>query len=121
MSAKSGVSIQRLYKATLYSLQGLQAAFRNEAAFRLEVVLSIVLIPLGLWLGENGIERALLVGTILLVLTIELINSGIEAVVDRFGEEQHELSGIAKDAGSAAVLVTLINVLVTWGLVVLFR
>ena len=113
--------MQRLYKATLYSLQGLRAAFRNEAAFRLEVFLSLVLVPLGLWLGENGIERALLVGSILLVMIIELINSGIEAVVDRFGEELHELSGIAKDVGSAAVLITLINVLVIWCLILVFR
>ncbi len=121
MSAKSSGGVQRLYKATLYSMQGLRAAFRNEAAFRLEVVLSIVLVPLGLWLGDNGIERALLVGSILLVMIVELINSGIEAVVDRFGGEQHELSGIAKDAGSAAVLITLINVLVVWCLVLFFR
>lgn len=120
MSAKGSGGIQRLYKATLFSLQGLRAAFRNEAAFRLEVVLSIFLIPLGLWLGDNGIERALLVGSILLVMIVELINSGIEAVVDRIGGEQHELSGIAKDVGSAAVLIALVNVLVVWVLVLLY-
>lgn len=120
MSLKGRGGIQRLYNATIYSLQGLQAAYRNEAAFRQEVILSIFLIPLGLWLGESGIERALLVGSILLVLVIELINSGIEAVVDRFGGEHHELSGIAKDVGSAAVLVTLINVIVIWCLVLFF-
>ncbi|OGT74521.1 MAG: diacylglycerol kinase [Gammaproteobacteria bacterium RIFCSPLOWO2_12_47_11] len=120
MSVKGSGGIQRLYKATIYSMQGLRAAFRNEVAFRLEVVLSIVLVPLGLWLGDNGVERALLVGSILLVMIVELINSGIEAVVDRFGGEQHELSGIAKDMGSAAVLVTLINVFVIWCLVLFF-
>src|SRR3972149_3422025 len=120
MSVKGSGGIQRLYKATIYSMQGLRAAFRNEVAFRLEVVLSIVLVPLGLWLGDNGVERALLAGSILLVIIIELINSGIEAVVDRFGGEQHELSGIAKDMGSAAVLVTLINVFVIWCLVLFF-
>jgi diacylglycerol kinase (ATP) len=120
MSVKGNGGIQRLYKATIYSMQGLRAAFRNEVAFRLEVVLSIVLVPLGLWLGDNGVERALLAGSILLVIIIELINSGIEAVVDRFGGEQHELSGIAKDMGSAAVLVTLINVFVIWCLVLFF-
>lgn len=120
MSAKGSGGIQRLYKATLFSLQGLRVAFRNETAFRLEVVLSIFLIPLGLWLGDNGIERALLVGSILLVMIVELINSGIEAVVDRIGGEHHELSGIAKDVGSAAVLIALVNVLVVWVLVLLY-
>jgi diacylglycerol kinase (ATP) len=120
MSLKGRGGIQRLYKATIYSMQGLQAAFRNEAAFRLEVYLSLVLIPLGLWLGNNGVERALLAGSILLVMIVELINSGIEAVVDRFGGEHHELSGIAKDVGSAAVLVALINVIVIWCLVLFF-
>lgn len=117
MQAKNRGGFQRLYNATIYSIQGLQAAYKNEAAFRQEVLLSIFLIPLGLWLGETGVERALLVGSILLVMMIELINSGIEAVVDRFGGERHELSGIAKDVGSAAVLVALINVIVIWCLV----
>jgi diacylglycerol kinase (ATP) len=120
MSFKGSGGIQRLYKAIIYSMQGLRAAFRNEAAFRLEIVLSIFLVPLGLWLGDNGVERALLVGSILLVMIVELINSGIEAVVDRFGGDHHELSGIAKDMGSAAVLVTLINVFVIWCLVLFF-
>lgn len=120
MSAKGGGGIRRLYIATLYSLQGLRAAFRNEAAFRLEVVLSVFLIPLGLWLGDSGTERALLVGCILLVIIIELINSAIETVVDRFGGERHELSGRAKDVGSAAVLIALINAVVIWFLVLFF-
>lgn len=120
MPAKNRGGFQRLYKATIYSLQGLQAAYRNEAAFRLEVFLSIFLIPLGLWLGENGTERALLVGSTLLVMIIELINSGIEAVVDRFGGDHHELSGIAKDIASAAVLLALVNFLVIWSLVLFF-
>lgn len=111
--------IRRLVKALLYSLQGLRAAFRNEEAFRLEVYLSVLLIPLGLWLGETGLERALLAGCIFLVLITELINSGIEAVVDRFGEELHELSGRAKDVGSAAVLIALINTIIVWTLVLL--
>lgn len=111
--------IRRLVKALLYSLQGLRAAFRNEEAFRLEVYLSVLLIPLGLWLGETGFERALLAGCIFLVLITELINSGIEAVVDRFGEELHELSGRAKDVGSAAVLIALINTIIVWTLVLL--
>ncbi|NIQ13873.1 MAG: diacylglycerol kinase, partial [Candidatus Dadabacteria bacterium] len=102
-----------------YSWQGLKAAFKNEAAFRQEVYLSLVLIPLACWLGETGVERALLIGSLLLVMMIELINSGMEAVVDRFGGEHHELSGRAKDVGSAAVLIALINVMVIWCLVLL--
>ena len=120
MATKGTGGFERLFKATIYSMQGLQAAFKNEQAFRQEVFLSIILIPAGLWLGETGVERALLVGCILLVMVIELINSGIEAVVDRFGGEHHELSGLAKDIGSAAVLMALVNVLVIWSLVLFF-
>ena len=114
---KSTGSVIRLYKATIYSLQGLQAAFKNEEAFRLEIFLCIFLIPAGLWLGKNGIERSLLIGSLFLVIIVELLNSGIEAIVDRFGEELHELSGRAKDLGSAAVLISLINVVAIWSLV----
>lgn len=116
-----GNQIRRLIRATVYSLQGLRAAFTNEAAFRLEVYLSVVLIPLGLWLGKSGLERALLAGCILLVMIVELINSGIEAVVDRFGGELHELSGRAKDVGSAAVLLSLVNAALVWTLVLFCR
>lgn len=100
-----------------YSFRGFAAAFRNEAAFRQELGLAVVLAPIGIWLGTTGVERALLVGSLLLVLMVELLNSGIEAVVDRVGLERHELSGMAKDIGSAAVFVSLMNVLVVWGLV----
>jgi diacylglycerol kinase (ATP) len=117
MASQGTKGLERLIKATCYSWQGLKAAFKNEAAFRQEVYLSIVLIPLGIWLGETGMERALLSGSILLVMIIELINSGMEALVDRFGGELHELSGRAKDVGSAAVLIALINVIVIWCLV----
>ena len=117
MSTKNTGGFARLFRATIYSIQGLKAAFRNEAAFRLELFLAIILIPAGLWLGQNGIERALLVGSLLLVLVVELLNSGIEAIVDRFGGELHELSGRAKDVGSAAVLVSLLNVIAIWSLV----
>lgn len=108
----------RLLKAARYSLRGVTAAFREEQAFRLELYLALILAPIGLWLGSNGVERALLVGALLLVLLVELINSGIEAVVDRFGGEIHELSGRAKDIASAAVFVALLNVVVVWALVV---
>jgi len=108
---------RRLVNATVYSWQGIKATFRNEAAFRQEVFLSLFFIPGGLWLGENGLERAVLVGVVLIVFIVELLNSGIEALVDRQGDEIHKLSGMAKDMGSAAVLISLINVLVVWGLV----
>ena len=120
MAFQGTFDLGRLVRAFSYSFKGLKAAFINETAFRQEVILSIILIPLGFWLGENGVERALLVGTILLVMIVELINSGIEAVVDRISGEHHELSGRAKDVGSAAVLITLINVVVVWLLVLVF-
>jgi diacylglycerol kinase (ATP) len=109
--------LRRVWNAMFYSFRGFAAAFRNEAAFRQELGLTVLLAPLGLWLGTTGVERALLVGSLLLVLIVELLNSGIEAVVDRVGLERHELSGLAKDIGSAAVFVSLANVLVIWGLV----
>jgi len=109
--------MKRVWNAMFYSFRGFAAAFRNEAAFRQELGLAVILAPLGIWLGTTGVERALLVGALLLVLMVELLNSGIEAVVDRVGLERHELSGLAKDIGSAAVFVSLMNVLVIWGLV----
>ncbi|MGH8120759.1 MAG: diacylglycerol kinase [Gammaproteobacteria bacterium] len=110
----------RLVRAVGHSFRGLKAAFVNEAAFRQEVILSVALIPLGLWLGQTGLERALLTGSILLVMIVELLNSGIEAVVDRISAEHHELSGRAKDVGSAAVLLSLLLVIVIWSLVLFF-
>ena len=107
----------RILLATKWSLQGLRAAWLNESSFRLEVYLFVVLAPLGLWLGASAIERALLLGSCLLVLSIELLNSAIEAVIERYGAEHHELAGRAKDMGSAAVFVLMLNVLLTWGLI----
>jgi diacylglycerol kinase (ATP) len=107
----------RIFKATIWSLQGLRAAWLHESSFRLEVYLLAVLAPLGLWLGETGVERALLVGSGLLVLSVELVNSAIEAVIERYGAEFHELAGRAKDMGSAAVFVLMMNVVLVWGLV----
>ncbi|MEJ2307977.1 MAG: diacylglycerol kinase [Gammaproteobacteria bacterium] len=111
--------IKRLFKASGYSARGFAACFRHEAAFRQEIAVSLVLIPLGLWLGQTGVERALLVGSWLLVLIVELLNSAIEAVVDRIGPESHELSGRAKDIGSATVLLAILVAMLTWGLVLL--
>lgn len=98
-------------------MAGLRTAWRNEAAFRQECVLAVVLIPVACWLGGNAVERALLIGTCLLVLIVELLNTAVEVVVDRVGTDHHELSGRAKDLGSAAVFVSLTLVVVTWALI----
>ena len=116
---KTGIS--RLIDATGYSWAGLIATWRNEAAFRQEVSLAIFLIPAALWLGATGVERALLVGVTLLVMIVELLNSAVEAVVDRVGPEKHPLSKIAKDTGSAAVSLSLLLWLTTWGCILLPR
>jgi Diacylglycerol kinase len=107
----------RIWLATKWSMQGLRAAWLNESSFRLEVYLLAILGPLGLWLGADGIERALLLGSCLLVLGVELLNSAIEAVIERYGAEHHELAGRAKDMGSAAVFMLMLNVVLTWGLI----
>ena len=105
---------KRLMMAARWSAQGLRAAWLHESSFRLEVVLALVLAPLGLLLGETGVERALLATTVLLVLPVELLNSAIEAVIERYGPEHHELAGRAKDMGSAAVFMTLAVTDLTW-------
>ncbi|MBP6751198.1 MAG: diacylglycerol kinase [Xanthomonadaceae bacterium] len=107
----------RIFKAAVWSIQGLRAAWLHESSFRLEVYLLVVLTPAALWLGENAIERALMIGSCLLVLSAELLNSAIEAVIERYGPEFHELAGRAKDMGSAAVFVLMMNVLLVWGLI----
>ena len=108
MREKKVTGITRIIKAATYSYQGLVACYKTEAAFRQELALAAVLLPLGLWLGNSGIERALLAGSVLLVLIVELLNTGVEYVVDRFGGEIHELSGKAKDIASAGVSVFLL-------------
>jgi diacylglycerol kinase (ATP) len=109
--------VRRLLLAFVNSWKGFKGAFRFEAAFRQEVALSVVLIPLGLWLGKTGIERALLLGAVVIVLIVELLNTGIETVVDRIGLERHELSGLAKDVGSTAVLLSFALLMIIWGFV----
>ncbi len=109
----------RLVRAAGASARGLAAAWREEAAFRQELAGIAVAAPLGFWLGRNGVERALLVAPLLLVLVAELLNSGIEATVDRIGLERHELAGLAKDFGSAAVLLSLLCCAACWLLVLL--
>lgn len=106
--------IRRLIHALGHSYDGLRSAWQHEEAFRQESLLALLLIPLAFWLGINGMERALLIGSVLLVLVTELLNSGIEAIVDRIGLERHELSKRAKDISSAAVLVALINASLIW-------
>lgn len=114
---KGRTGLTRLWNALGYSRDGLQAAWQHEAAFREEALLALVALPLGLYLGKTGVEKALLAATVLLVLVVELINSAIEAVVDRVSTERHDLSKRAKDLGSAAVLITLLAAALTWALV----
>ena len=114
---KGKTGLQRLVNATRYSIAGLAAAARHEDAFRQELMLAAVLVPLGLWLGESGVERALLVGSMLLVLVVELLNSAVEATVDRVSLDDHSLAKRAKDLGSAAVMLALVNTAAVWLLV----
>jgi diacylglycerol kinase (ATP) len=109
----------RLMRATRVSYAGLGWALRCEEAFRIEAVLAAVMLPLAMWLGRSGLERAVLVLSLVLVLITELLNTGLEVVVDRIGTERHELSGRAKDLGSAAVHLSLLQVPLTWALVLL--
>ena len=118
MASQGTTGLTRIIKAFFYSMKGIKAAWVNEAAFRQELFLAIVLLPIGLWLGDGGLEKAMLVTTLFIVLIVELLNSGIEAVVDRVGTEHHELSGMAKDIASASVFMSLLNVVVVWGLVI---
>lgn len=111
---------ERVWRAFGASSRGFRGAFRGEAAFRQELAVAVVVVPLGLWLGDTGVEKALLVVPMLLVLVVELINSAIEAVVDRVGLERHALSGLAKDLGSAAVLSSFLLLGLTWLLVLFF-
>ena len=114
---KGKTGLSRMINAFGYSVEGFKAAFKHEDAFRQEVFLSVVLIPLGLYLGKTGVEKALLVSAVLLVLIVELFNSAIEAAVDHTSLERHALAKRAKDIGSAAVFVALGIVVSVWGLV----
>lgn len=106
------------WQAMIWSFQGLHAAWRVESSFRTEVVLFVVLAPLGWYLGQTPVEQVLLIGSPMLVMAAELLNSAIEAVIERYGPEHHELAGRAKDMGSAAVFVLLVNMAMCWGLIV---
>jgi diacylglycerol kinase (ATP) len=117
MVKKSGSGIGRLSRAFGWSMSGLKAAFLQEAAFRQELFLCVILAPLGFYFGETGLEKALLLGSLMLVLIVELLNSAVEAAVDRISKDQHVLAGQAKDMGSAAVFLSLLNVAIVWLLI----
>ncbi len=117
MDGVKKTGLRRVINATGYSLCGLKSAWQTEAAFRQEALLMVILLPMAFLLGKNGVERALLISVCLVVLVAELLNSAIEAVVDRIGPEHHPLAGAAKDLGSAAVFVSLVMVVMVWGLV----
>ena len=114
MGKPGNTGIIRIIRATRYSLQGFTHAWIHEAAFRQEIVLTLLLFPIGYFLGRTAVERTLLIGCFLLVLIVELLNSAIEAAIDRHGHDHHELSGRAKDLGSAAVMLSLILAASVW-------
>jgi len=116
---KGKTGLVRLFNAFGYSLEGFRAAYKHEDAFRQEVLLATILIPLALWLPVTSIGKALMIASVLLVIIVELVNSAIEATVDRISLENHDLAKRAKDIGSSAVLVSLINVIVVWAMVLL--
>ncbi|MEA3303805.1 MAG: diacylglycerol kinase [Pseudomonadota bacterium] len=121
MGNQNATGIKRLSNAFGYSMLGFAACFKHEEAFRQEVIASLLLIPLALYVGDTGVERALLLGSWLVVPLVELLNSAIENAIDRIGAEQHELSGRAKDIGSAAVFLALLLCACVWLLVLLPR
>ncbi len=110
-----------IFKAVIYSWDGVKAAWINEMAFRIETIVIALLLPIGIWIGETAVERALLIGSSMLILIIELLNSAVENVVDRIGPEHHILSKQAKDLGSAAAAVAMLTAAIIWGLIVYER
>ncbi len=117
MAKPGNTGLRRVVNAMFYSVAGLRAAWRTEAAFRQECVAVVVLIPIAVWLGQSAVQRALLLGSCVLVLIVELLNTAIEFVVDRVGTDHHELSGRAKDLGSAAVFTSIALAMLVWGLI----
>jgi diacylglycerol kinase (ATP) len=117
MGEKKESVLRHIGKAFIWSAAGIQTAWKNELAFRVEAIIIIILIPLGIWLGKSAAERALLIASCLLILIIELLNSAVEAVVDRIGTEYHELSGRAKDMGSAAAFFAMLTAGIIWALI----
>lgn len=121
MGKPGNTGLARIIKAWGYSMQGLKAAWRHEAAFRQEIILGAFLAPSAFWLGQNALEISLLMASLVLVLITEILNSAIEAVVDRFGNKHHELAGRAKDMGSASVWLAMMLVLFIWGMLLYQR
>lgn len=119
MANQNQKGIKRIFNAFFFSLAGFKATWQHEEAFRQEVLLFAVTTPMALWLSGDPIERLLLIGSVVLVLIVELLNSAVESVVDRVGFEHHELSGRAKDIGSAAVFLSLAWAGLTWGVILL--
>ena len=119
MGNKNENVIGHIINAFRYTFDGLGSAWKNELAFRGEVVVAIIMIPLGIWLGRSGVEQALLIASILLILLTELLNSALEAVVDRIGPERHELSKRAKDMGSAAAFISMVIAALVWIIIIL--
>lgn len=117
MAGQGLTGMRRIVSATINSLEGLRAAWHHEAAFRQECALAVILVPAAFWVGRTAIEWVLLLGSVLLVLIVELLNTAVEATVDRVGTDHHKLSGRAKDLGSAAVFVSLVLTALTWGLI----
>jgi diacylglycerol kinase (ATP) len=115
---KGKTGLRRLLNAFGYSMAGFKAAFKNEDAFRQEVMMAVILLPLAVYFGKTGMQTALMIACVLLVMIVELLNSSIEATVDRISLENHQLAKRAKDIGSAAVLLSLINLVVVWGLLI---
>jgi diacylglycerol kinase (ATP) len=121
MGKPGKTGLTRIMHAFGYSMKGMAAALRYESAFRQEAGLFVVLLPVAFWLGQSGLQYILLIGSLLLVLIVELLNSAVEAVVDRIGDEHNELAGRAKDMGSAAVFISLANVMFTWAIIAWLR
>jgi diacylglycerol kinase (ATP) len=121
MGAGNDNLIRHIINAFRYTWAGFVSAWKNELAFRGEVVVAVVMVPLGVWLGRSGVERALLIASVLLILLTELLNSALEAVVDRIGPQRHELSKRAKDMGSAAAFVSMVTAALVWIIIALAR
>ena len=119
MAGQNAKGLKRIVNAFFFSMAGFKATWKHEEAFRQEVLLFLLATPLAIWLTENNIERVLLIGSVGAVLLVELLNSAVEAIIDRIGFERHELSGRAKDIGSAAVMLSLVLAAMTWALILI--
>ena len=117
MEEEKDTIIAHILKAFIWSMAGIKAAWKNEQAFRWEATIVLLMMPVGLWLGRTAVERALLIASAMSILIVELLNSAVEAAVDRIGPERHELSKRAKDLGSAAAFISMITAAVVWALI----